>query len=129
MENKTVKNFIMIGGFMMALSVALGAFGAHALKESLDPYMMEVYHTAVQYQVYHALGMFVVAFLAYLNPKNTQVALAGYIMIGSTVIFSGSLYMLTTLGIKWMGAVTPIGGTGFIVSWVFLALSINNKEA
>jgi uncharacterized membrane protein YgdD (TMEM256/DUF423 family) len=129
MENKTVKKFIMIGGFLMALSVALGAFGAHALKQILEPQMMDVYHTAVQYQVYHALGMFIVAFLAYLNPKNTQVNLAGNIMFGSTIIFSGSLYMLTTLGIKWMGAITPIGGTGFIIAWVLLALSINNKEA
>jgi uncharacterized membrane protein YgdD (TMEM256/DUF423 family) len=129
MENQTVKTFVMIGGFMMALSVALGAFGAHALKASLEPRMFEIYNTAVQYQVYHALGMFAVAFLAYLNPSNSQVKLSGYIMLGSTVIFSGSLYMLSVLGIKWMGAVTPIGGTGFIISWVFLALSINNKEA
>ncbi len=129
MENQTVKTFVMIGGFMMALSVALGAFGAHALKESLEPRAFEIFTTAVEYQVYHALGMFVVAFLAYLNPTNSQVKLAGFIMLGSVVIFSGSLYMLSILGIKWMGAVTPIGGTGFIISWVFLALSINNKEA
>ena len=119
----------MLGGFMMALGVGLGAFGAHALKKMLDPHMIDVYNTAVEYQFYHALGMFVVAFLAYLNPKNSQVNLAGNIMFGSTIVFSGSLYIMTITGIKWLGAITPIGGTGFIIAWILLALSINNKEA
>jgi len=129
MVNHTTKKFITLGGFMMALSISLGAFGAHALKDMLDPSMLAVYHTAVQYQFYHALGMFAVAFVAYINPKNHQVNTAGNIMLASTIIFSGSLYLLTMTGIKWIGAITPIGGTGFIIAWVLLALSVKHKEA
>ncbi|MEA3553504.1 MAG: DUF423 domain-containing protein [Campylobacterota bacterium] len=125
--NNSTKKFIRYGAFMMALSVALGAFGAHALKSILDENMIKVYNTAVEYQFYHALGLFVVAFVAFVNDTK-RVNLAGNIMFVSTFIFSGSLYIMTITGIKWLGAITPIGGTGFIIAWVILALSVSKSN-
>lgn len=125
--NKMSIKFIKIASIMMALSVGLGAFGAHALKEILDPYMKAVYNTAVEYQFYHSLGLFVVAFVAnYIESK--KVNLAGNIMFISTLIFSGSLYIMTVTGLKWLGAITPIGGTGFIIAWLLLFFSLKNND-
>ncbi len=126
MNNQTTISFIKLGAFMMALSVAFGAFGAHALKDLLDEHMTKVYHTAVEYQFYHSLGMFVVAFVAYIN-DDKKVKIAGYIMVISTAIFCGSLYIMTITELKWLGAITPIGGTGFIISWIMLLVSLNSK--
>ena len=121
--NSTTKKFLQIGSIIMALSVALGAFGAHALKSILDENMIKVYNTAVQYQFYHALGLFAVAFAAHFNNVK-KVKIAGNIMLYSILIFSGSLYLMTITGIKWLGAITPIGGTGFIIAWILLFLSM-----
>ena len=125
--NKTTRKFIKIGAIMMALSVALGAFGAHALKSAFDENMQQVYNTAVEYQFYHSLGMFAVAFISHIN-NTKKVNLAGNIMIASTAIFSGSLYIMTVTGIKWLGAITPIGGIGFIVAWIMLAYAVKGKN-
>jgi uncharacterized membrane protein YgdD (TMEM256/DUF423 family) len=122
--NKTVKKFIQLGAVMMAFSVALGAFGAHALKDILvDSNMSEVYQTANKYQFYHSLGLFVVAFVAYLK-ESKIVNLAGNIMLISTITFSGSLYVMTLSGIKALGMITPIGGVGFIVAWLMIFWSM-----
>jgi len=124
--NQTTITFIKLGALMMALSVAFGAFGAHALKNVLDEHMTKVYHTAVEYQFYHSLGMFAVAFVSYLN-DDKKVKIAGYLMLASTAVFCGSLYTMTITEFKWLGAITPIGGVGFIVSWMMLLISFNNK--
>ena len=125
--NSTTKKFLQIASIIMALSVALGAFGAHALKAILDDNMIKVYNTAVHYQFYHALGLFAVAFVAHFN-NDKKVKLSGNIMLYSIFIFSGSLYIMTITGIKWLGAITPIGGTGFIIAWILLFLSIRGIE-
>ncbi len=124
--NKTSKQFVFYGAIFMALAVVLGAFGAHGLKNILSKEMSAIYHTGVEYQFYHALGLFTVAFVANFN-DNKQVKLAGYFMIFGIVLFSGSLYLLSIFGINWIGAITPIGGTGFIIAWVLLALSIKKS--
>ena len=125
--NTITKKFIQYGAIMMALSVALGAFGAHALKPILDEHMTQVYNTAVEYQFYHSLGLFIVAFVAHFITSK-KVKLSGNIMFISIFIFSGSLYIMTITGIKWLGAITPIGGTGFIIAWVLLFLSLKEIE-
>ncbi|MEA3498139.1 MAG: DUF423 domain-containing protein [Campylobacterota bacterium] len=125
---QTTKQFIQYGSIMMGLSVALGAFGAHALKTILDENMIKVYNTAVEYQFYHSLGLFAVAFVSTLT-DNTKVKLSGIIMLISMFIFSGSLYIMTITGIKWLGAITPIGGTGFIIAWVLLAISVRDTKS
>ena len=125
--NNITKQFIQYGAVMMALTVALGAFGAHALKDMLDENMIKVYNTGVEYQFYHALGLFVVAFVAHVN-ENKIIRTAGYVMIGSVVIFSGSLYLLAITGVKWLGIITPMGGTGFIASWILVFASVNEAK-
>ena len=126
--NQTAIKFIKIGSVLMALSVALGAFGAHALKNVLDEHMHAVYNTAVEYQFYHALGLLIVGFVANFNPAK-KVNFAGNLMFISAIIFSGSLYIMTTSGLKWLGAITPIGGTGFIIAWLILFYSFKDIKA
>lgn len=126
MKNITIK-FIQLGSVFMALSVALGAFGAHMLKPLFGAYEMAIYNTGVEYQFYHALGLLLIAFVSHVS-ENTKVNLAGNIMALSILIFSGSLYILAATGIKWLGAITPIGGTGFIVAWIILAFSVRKSH-
>jgi len=120
--NNTTKKFIQFGTILMALSIGFGAFGAHALKEILDEHMLKIYHTGVQYQFYHALGLFVVAFVSHIN-FNNKVKISGYVMLLGTAIFSGSLYILALSKINIIGAITPIGGVFLIISWIVLFLS------
>lgn len=100
----------------MFISVALGAFGAHALKSKMSDYSMDVYKTAVLYQFIHTLGLFVIAWLQtqYSDPKiNT----AGIFLSLGIILFSGSLYLLATTGWKWLGPITPLGGLCFLIGW------------
>jgi len=121
--NELTKKFAFYGAIMMALAIAFGAFGAHGLKKIVSSDMLVIFHTGVEYQFYHALGLFCVAFVAHFSPTK-QVNRSGYLMIIGTLLFSGSLYLMVLTGIKWLGAITPIGGIAFIVAWVILALSI-----
>ncbi len=105
----------------MLAGVALGAFGAHALKARLTPEYLDVYHTAVLYHFIHALGLFIVAWTASQYPNNSHVRIAGFAFALGIVIFSGSLYLLSITGTRWLGALTPIGGILFILGWGSLA--------
>jgi len=110
------------GAILMALGVALGAFGAHGLKARLDEYQMSVYEKAVFYHFVHALGLLIVSFL----PKTGTFSefatswVCGLLLAG-IVLFSGSLYLLAVTGNRGLGAITPIGGVCFIAAWVLLA--------
>jgi len=121
--NNLTKKFTFYGAIMMAIAIGLGAFGAHGLKKIVSSEMLVIFNTGVEYHFYHALGLFCVAFVAYFSQTN-QVKIAGYLMIVGTFIFSGSLYIMTITGIKWLGAITPIGGTAYIIAWIMLAISI-----
>lgn len=124
--NKLTKKFTFYGAIFMALVVALGAFGAHGLKNIVTKELLVIYHTGVEYQFYHALGLFCVAFVAHFN-ETKKIKIAGYSMMFGIVIFSGSLYAMTFTGIKILGAITPIGGIAFIVAWILLAVEILKK--
>jgi len=113
--------FTTLGAGAMALAVVLGAFGAHALKARLTSEQLYVWHAAVQYHVYHALGLFVVAALCHLLQDAAMVRLAGWLMVLGIVVFSGSLYVLTLSGVRWLGAITPLGGVALIAAWLVLA--------
>ncbi len=102
------------------LAVALGAFGAHGLKLYLSSDMLVVYQTAVHYQFIHTLALLVVAILMFQFPQVGLLMWAGLAFIAGIIIFSGSLYLLSLSGIKWLGAITPIGGLGFLVGWFLL---------
>ena len=123
--NRTTKKFSFYGAIFMTLAVGFGAFGAHGLKNIVTKDMLVIFHTGVEYQFYHALGLFCVAFVANFNDSK-RVIFAGYSMIFGIVVFSGSLYIMTLTGIKILGAITPIGGVAFIAAWVSLAVSIKN---
>ncbi|HRL20203.1 MAG TPA: DUF423 domain-containing protein [Alcaligenes sp.] len=113
---------IAAGALLMALGTGLGAFGAHALRAMVDASSLAVWHTAVLYQMLHGLGLLLSASLgAYLHPRWQ--ARSATLMLVGTLIFSGSLYILVLTGIKWLGAITPIGGTAMILAWLALAMA------
>jgi len=118
------KLFISLGSINAAIAVALGAFGAHALKNSLSKDMLAVFETGVQYHFYHALGLLAVGFIATHLPESSLVQWSGWLMLAGIIFFSGSLYILAVSGISWLGAITPIGGTAFIVAWLLLAIAV-----
>lgn len=115
-------NWTAIGAALMALAVAMGAFGAHALKGRLDEYSLSVYEKAVFYHFVHGLGILLVTLLARTNAVTPagQARVAWLLFIG-IVIFSGSLYALAISGVRVLGAITPVGGIAFIAGWALLA--------
>ena len=112
-----------IAALLLAIGVACGAFGAHALKQILSPEYLNIWEKAVFYQLIHALSALILSSCEHKELSQSRVRLIAWLLIASTVIFSGSLYLLVLLNIKWLGAITPIGGAGFIVAWLWLALS------
>jgi uncharacterized membrane protein YgdD (TMEM256/DUF423 family) len=114
--------FFSLGASSALLSVAAGAFGAHALRGRLSPEYLTVFETAARYQMYHALGLLAVAWAVSRWPAGTA-QWAGWLFVVGTVLFSGSLYALALTGERWLGAVTPLGGVAFLLGWLCLALS------
>ena len=114
--------FLIIGALSAAASVGAGAFGAHALRARVEPRMLEVFETAARYQMYHALALIAVAWVASRAPGPATTA-AGWLFVAGTVLFSGSLYAMTFTGVRAVGAITPVGGICFIAGWIALALS------
>jgi uncharacterized membrane protein YgdD (TMEM256/DUF423 family) len=117
-----------LGGTFAFLSVAAGAFGAHALRSRLSPDLLAVFETAARYQMYHALGI-LIAVLAYGRWAGHQVLWAGWAFVIGIVIFSGSLYLMTLTGARWWGAVTPIGGVTFLAGWVLFVWGLLARSA
>lgn len=117
--------FIIAGAVNAALAVALGAFGAHALEEKLSERYLAIWETAVQYQMFHAIGLLIIGVLAGTTMLNAtaQVNWAGYLILAGIIIFSGSLYVLSLSGIGVLGAITPIGGVLFIAGWITLIIA------
>jgi uncharacterized membrane protein YgdD (TMEM256/DUF423 family) len=118
-----VKVVFLFSSLSGILAVGLGAFGAHALKAKLENNgLLATYQTAVQYQFYHTLALLVVGLLL-TKYTNQWLTFSGYFMMAGILIFSGSLYVLSLSGIKWFGAITPIGGLALILGWASLFLS------
>lgn len=115
------KLFLVLGGLAGAAGVALGAFGAHALKARLAPDMLQVWQTAVQYHLWHALALLGCGLLALHLPASAPLRWAGALMAAGIVLFSGSLYALALTGMRSLGAVTPFGGAAWIVAWLLVA--------
>jgi len=104
------------------VAVAMGAFGAHGLKAILTPDMLAIYKTAVTYQMWHALGLGFIALLRAQNPDVNTLKYAAWLMFSGIVLFSGSLYLLSLSGLKWLGMITPIGGLCFLSAWLLMAV-------
>ena len=112
-------NWGATGAILMALGVMLGAFGAHALKDRLDAYSLDVYQKAVFYHFIHALGILIVARTSTLTQSASTTICA--LLLAGIVLFSGSLYLLAITGTRALGAITPFGGLAFIAAWLLLA--------
>ncbi len=115
--------FLLLGAANAALAVLLGAFGAHSLKAHLAAEMMTVYQTGLQYHLFHALGLLAVGFALKQIGDSVWLRWSGWLMLAGIFIFSGSLYLLSITGLRWLGAVTPLGGLSFIVAWVLFAVA------
>ncbi len=120
----TQKFFLVLGGVNALLAVILGAFGAHALKTRLPADMLAVYHTGVQYHCYHALGLILVGLAAAQMPPSAWLKWSGGLMIAGIVLFSGSLYLLSTTGLRALGAAAPLGGGAFILAWFAFIVAV-----
>ena len=108
--------FFAFGSGFALIAVITGAFAAHTLKSRLSPDMFQVFEVAVRYQMYHALGLIAVAW-ATSQWSSQLITVSGWLFVAGIVIFSGSLYILSLTGVRWLGAITPIGGVAFIVGW------------
>jgi len=117
------KFWLLSAGIFGFLSVALGAFGAHSIKNIMDDYGKSIYEKAVFYQMFHTMALFGVGLLQHFQ-KQTSFSTAGWGFFIGIVLFSGSLYLLAVTGLKWLGAITPIGGIAFLFGWLGLVLSI-----
>ena len=115
------KIFLTLGAINAFLCVALGAFGAHALKQQLSAEMLAVYQTGVQYHFYHALGLIVVGLVLLNFPMSRFVAFSGWLMLAGIVLLCVSLYVLSLTGIRGLGVITPFGGIAFLTGWALLA--------
>ena len=114
-----------VGALLMALAVAMGAFGAHGLQDRLDAYSLSVYEKAVFYHFIHALGILLVGVLARVTAITPAgQARVGWLLFVGIVIFSGSLYALALSGVRILGAITPVGGLAFILGWLMLAYEV-----
>ena len=114
--------FVTLGAASGFVAVAAGAFGAHALRARLAPDLLAVFETAARYQMYHALALLSVAWVAARWPGPLP-QWAGWLFVLGTVLFSGSLYALALSGVRWLGAITPLGGAAFLAGWICLALA------
>lgn len=121
------KYLIISGALMGFLSVAAGAFGAHALKHRLTPESLAIFEVAARYQMYHALALVLCSCLIPSLP-GFFLPIAGLLFFFGTILFSGSLYILAITGIRWLGMITPIGGIILLVGWLFLMLGVASSK-
>ena len=125
--------FVRTGALLAALSVILGAFGAHALKQFFSEKGLSIFETGVRYQIYHAFALIITGIL-YKEYGHKFLIYAGRLFVAGIVIFSGSLYILAYTismgqdGLMWIGAITPLGGVCFITGWIFLAIGVTKKK-
>jgi len=110
---------LITGTFFAGLTIVLGAFGAHALKDQLNEYSVSIYEKAVLYQMFHSLAILISTLIGE-TIQNIDVSLSIWFFVIGIVLFSGSLYVLAITNIKWLGMITPIGGMFFIVGWILL---------
>jgi len=128
------KTYLKTAAFLGALTVAMGAFGAHKLKTLVAETVVNTYETAIKYQFYHVIALLITGIL-YGTYTNKLIKTAGVFFILGIIFFSGSLYLLTYKealvlpGLKWVGPITPVGGLFFMIGWICLGLGIGKNEA
>jgi uncharacterized membrane protein YgdD (TMEM256/DUF423 family) len=119
-----MKVFLLLGSIFAFIAIALGAFGAHGLEGKISERSLQIWKTAVQYQMFQTGGLFIIAFLIDKFGSTTQLTWAGWMSVIGIVLFSGSLYILSVSGIKILGAITPLGGLAFLISWILVGLAV-----
>ncbi|MFN3335577.1 MAG: DUF423 domain-containing protein [Caldilinea sp.] len=117
------RTFFIIASLFGGLSVALGAFGAHALRGRIEESLLANYQTGVSYMFYHSLALLAVAWALSRWPASSLPVWTGWLFVVGIVVFSGSLFVMAFTGLRWLGAITPIGGVAFIAGWLLLALT------
>ena len=122
-----IKTGLLLGSFFAFLTVVLGAFGAHALKEQLSEYGKTIYEKGILYQMFHSLAIFMVAILNQ-NSESIDYSISIWCFAAGIILFSGSLYILALTQIKWLGAITPIGGLLFIIGWIIIFFKTLNSS-
>ena len=122
-----MKLYLIAGSLFAALAILFGAFGSHALKEKLSLEELEIYDIATRYLMFHALGIFGIGILGYQVPSQILIIPFSLMAFG-ILIFSGSLYLISLIGYKKLGMVTPIGGLALIISWIMLAYNIYKQS-
>ncbi|HRI21178.1 MAG TPA: DUF423 domain-containing protein [Panacibacter sp.] len=126
------KTFLITAALLGAFTVALGAFGAHAIKEKVNEYTLGIFETAVKYQFYHVFALLAVGIL-FQQFNSSWMLWSGRLFIAGIILFCGSLYALTYFlannneSMKWLGAITPFGGLCFIAGWVCMAVAVMKK--
>jgi uncharacterized membrane protein YgdD (TMEM256/DUF423 family) len=116
--------FFTLGSIFGGLAVTLGAFGAHVLKDRLTAGMLANFETGVRYQMYHALALLAVAWVIDRWPVTSLPVAAGWFFVAGVLLFSVSLYVLALSGVRWLGAITPLGGVSFVAGWLCLLLAV-----
>ena len=122
------KLFLILASCNGFIAVALGAFAAHGLKSKLTESLLTTFQTGVQYHMYHSLALFAIGLLALQFPTNNAFRLSGYLFLAGIILFSGSLYTLSLSGIRWVGAITPLGGVAFLLAWGMLTWGVIKLE-
>lgn len=122
--NARARPIIIAGALLAFFAVALGAFGAHALKPRLDADMLAVYQTGVQYHLAHALGVILIGMLVQSLPPSKLLPVAAWTMAAGIIVFSGSLYALSLTGFRALGAITPLGGVALLAAWLLVAIGV-----
>ncbi|WJH30495.1 DUF423 domain-containing protein [Paenibacillus sp. CC-CFT742] len=119
-----MQTLVVLGSIMMFLAVALGAFGAHALKRKLSADMIKIYETGVQYHIAHGLGLILLGLIADRLEHSSLIMAAGWLLFAGILLFSGSLYALSITGVRKLGAITPLGGVAFLAGWVMVIIAV-----
>ena len=114
---------LVLGALFALLAVMAGAFGAHGLRGVIDERGLEVFQTAVTYQIYHSLALILVAILPVAGLSRRLLGIAAGFFVAGILLFSGSLYLLVLTDLRWVGAVTPVGGMGFMVGWILVVIA------
>ena len=123
-----MKHIIITGIILAGATVALGAFGSHGLKNKLTPESLNIFEIGVRYQFYHSLAIIIIGILS-LHYKVVPLQIPFYFFLLGIILFSGSLYLLSITGFRWLGAVTPLGGLSFLLAWILTAVYIYKGTA
>jgi len=131
LHDSRISRLILVAGAVFAmLAVMTGAFAAHGLKPVLDADYLAIFETAARYQMYHAIALMIVGMISTMSQFSPRwIKLAAFAFMLGIILFSGSLYLLALSGIKWLGAITPLGGVAFIIGWLALIVAVLKPPA